>query len=211
MLHELYRQLQHHDFVPNLLSNNVQRFSIVSSNDLSASHYLFQYERTSKRLERYIKEASTRERPLLNLHGQIQLKLPPPSFYAPYIFVALPLMGGPLTLQYLGQYYKIFDNPQEKFLPTWKALSWLLEDYGLSRTEDISTDIHYRRISRQWSSRPPPAVATHPNFCSCTWRHKWDPQATLHSVEYNRPLIPGPKATTAQCQMADRNFFEEHI
>lgn len=96
-------------------------------------------------------------------------------------------------------------------MPTWQAIAWLLEDYGLSRMEDIPADIQYRRISRQWSSKPPVAVATHPNFCPCPRRHKWDPQATLHSVEYNWPVIPGPKATVAQCQVAYRNFFEEHI
>lgn len=125
--------------------------------------------------------------------------------------ITLPLMGSPLTLQYLGQYDRLFDHPQEKHVPTWPALAWILEDYGLSRVEDIPTDIRYRRISRQWSSKPPPAVATHPQFCSCIRRHKWDPQATLQSVEYNWPVIPGSKATAAQCQIAYRQFFEEHI
>ena len=49
-------------------------------------------------------------------------------------------MGSPLTLQYLGQYHKMFDRPQEVPVPTWEALSWLLEDYGLSRSEDIPAD-----------------------------------------------------------------------
>jgi hypothetical protein len=211
VLQDLYRQLQCSKFVSNLLSNNVQRLSMVSSDDLNASHYLFHYERTSNRLERYIKEASAGKRPLLNLHGQIQLELPPSSFSVPSISVSFPLTGSPLTLQYLGQYHRMFDSPQETPVPTWKALSWLLEDYGQSRYEDVPADIHYRRISRQWSPYPPPAVATHPNFCSCARRHKWDPQSTLHSVEYNWPLIPGPKATAAQCQVTYRNFFEEHI
>ena len=90
-------------------------------------------------------------------------------------------------------------------------MAWLLEDYGLSRMEDLPADIQYRRISRQWFPKPPPAVATHPNFCPCPRRNKWDPHATLHSVEYNWPLIPRSKATAAQCQVAYRIFFYEDV
>ena len=118
VLQNLYRQLQCSEFVSNLLSNNVQRLSIGSSANLNASHYLFHYERTSNRLEMYIKEASAGKRPLLNLRGQIQLELPPSSFSVPSISVASPLTGSPLTLQYLGQYHRMFDSPQETHVPT---------------------------------------------------------------------------------------------
>ena len=185
--------------------------SVAPSSDLNASHYLFQYDKTVNRLERYIKETSARKRPLLNLNSQVQLDIPAPSFSISHVVIDLPLVGSPLTLQYLGQYNKMFDDPLEEPVPTWKAISWLLEDYGLSRKEDVPADIHYRRISRQWSSNPPPAVASHPNFCSCPRRHKWDPQATLTSIDYNWPLIQGPKATAAQCQATYRRFFEIHI
>ena len=39
----------------------------------------------------------------------------------------------------------------------------------------------------------------------------WDSQATLHNVEYNWPIIPGPKATANQCQATYRSFYEVHI
>ena len=94
---------------------------------------------------------------------------------------------------------------------TWSAISWLLEDYGLSRTETVPADIHYRRISRQWSFQPPPAVASHPNFCQCPRRGKWDLAATLSSVEYNWPIIQGPKTTSAECHATYKRFFEDHI
>ena len=54
--------------------------SIVPSSDFSASQYLYQYDKTVNRLDRYIKNASPGKRPLLNLHGQIQMEYPPPSF-----------------------------------------------------------------------------------------------------------------------------------
>lgn len=122
----------------------------------------------------------------------------------------LPLAGSPLTLKYLGQYNKMFDDPSEEPVLTWIAISWLLEDYGLSRTENVPADIQYRRISRQWSPNPPPAVVNHPNFCPCARRYKWNPLATLTSIEYNWPLIPGPKTTAGECQATYRAFFEAH-
>ena len=54
-------------------------------------------------------------------------------------------------------------------------------------------------------------AVSHPNFCPCPRRYKWDPQATLNSVEYNWPLIPGPMATAGECQLTYKCFFETHI
>lgn len=210
VLSGLYQQLSHPDFVSTLIANNVQRLSIVPSSDLNGSHYLFQYDKTINRLERYIRDISANKRPLLNLHGQVQLESPPPSFTISRIVPDLPLAGSPLTLKYLGQYHKMFDDPSEEPVLTWSAISWLLEDYGLSRTETIPADIQYRRVSRQWSPTPPPAVINHPNFCPCARRYKWNPHATLTSIEYNWPLIPGPKATASECQATYRAFFEAH-
>lgn len=104
----------------------------------------------------------------------------------------------------------MFDAPEGEPIPTWNAIAWLLEDYGLSRTKDVPADIQYKRISRQWSVIPPAAVASHPHFCPCPRRNKWDPIATIASVEYNWPLIIGPKSTVAQCQATYKKFFQEH-
>jgi hypothetical protein len=79
-------------------------------------------------------------------------------------YIELPLVGNPLTLRYLGQYAQMFDNLEEEPIPTWPAILWLLEDYGFSRTEEVPADIHYRRISRQWSAIPPVAVTSHPHY-----------------------------------------------
>ena len=43
-------------------------------------------------------------------------------------------------------------------------MSWLLKDYGLSRIEDVPTNIQYSRISRQWYEAPPVAMLTPPAF-----------------------------------------------
>jgi hypothetical protein len=185
--------------------------SIASSVNLTGSQYLFHHSKTVNRLERYIREVSTQKRPLLNVNGQIQMDLPPPSFSVAHPIVELPLVGSPLTLRYLGQYVKMFDTPAEEPVLTWTAISWMLEDYGLSRTEEVPADIVYRQNSRQWSHNPPPAVANHPNFCPCQRRCKWNPQATLTSVEYNWPFIPGPMSTADECKSTYKRFFEIHI
>ena len=214
VLHELLSQLWDSEFLSQVMGVNNQRLSTYSISDLSGSHYLFQHERVVSRLERYVRDITTQKRPLLNLHSQVQLGLPPPSFSFSFFssyFAIFPFEGSPLTLRYLGQYAKMFDHSEEEPVPTWKAISWLLEDSGLFRTENVPADIHYRKISRQWSVDPPPAVATHPNLCSCPCRYKWSPKATLSSVEYNWPLIQGPKSTADECQLTYKTFFDNHI
>ena len=103
-----------------------------------------------------------------------------------------PLVGSPLTLRYLGQYAHTFDAPSEKPIPTWTSTTWLLEDYGLVWTKEVPADIQYQRFSRRWSHDPPMSVASHPQFCSCPRRGRWNLVATLGNVEYNWPLIQGP-------------------
>ena len=148
---------------------------------------------------------------MLNLNGHVQLELPPPQFILNYQVGDLPVMGNPLTLKYLGKYPNMFDKLEEEPVVTWSAISWLLEDYGISRIENVPADIQYRRISRQWSLQPPPVVANCPNFCQCPRRGKWNPVVRLSSVEYKWPIIQGPKTTPKECHATYKRFFEDHI
>ena len=209
-LHILLVQVQKPGFLADCLSANTQRLAVTSSEDFSASHYLFQFDRVVHRLERYLNELASQKKPLLNLNGQVQFDLPPADFTTVCQPMDLPVIGSPLTLRFLGQYSHLFDAPEEEPIPTWTAITWLLEDYGLSRMEDVPADIQYKRISRQWSATPPAAVVNHPHFCPCPRRNKWDPAATISSVEYNWPLIIGPKFTAADCQATYKRFFREH-
>jgi len=120
-------------------------------------------------------------------------------------------MGNLLTLKYLEKYPNMFNNSEEEHVLPWSVISWFLEDYGLLCTETVLADIQYRRTSRQWSLQPPPAVASHLNFCQCPRRGKWNPTATLTSVEYNWPIIQGPKTTPKECHVTYKRFSEEHI
>ena len=89
----------------------------------------------------------------------------------------------------------------EEPIPTWSDIAWILENYGQSRTEKVPADIYYRRISRQWPAEPLVNVKSHPHFCPCPRRCKWDPSTTISSMEYNWPLIPGPKTTAEECKL----------
>jgi hypothetical protein len=93
---------------------------------------------------------------------------------------------------------------------SWEAIAWILKDYGLSREETEPWDVTYRRISRQWSSEPPPAMKLDPRFCNCPRRNKWDPNATIDSVEYNWPLVPGEKRTPQECYDTYCRFWREY-
>ena len=139
------------------------------------------------------------------------MELPLSHFSILHPVVELPLVRSFLTLRYLDQYAKIFDAPSEEPIPTWFAISWLLEDYDLSRTEEDPANIHYWKIYRQWSHNPPPTIANHPNFCPYQRRCKWNPHATLTSVEYNWSFIPRPMSTAIECQSTYKFFFDTVI
>ena len=117
------------------------------------------------RLEKYLREIAMQRRPLLNVNSQVRFDLAPPNFVPLMPHIEVPLVGSTLTLRYLGQYAQMFDSPSEEPIPTWNAIAWLLEDYGLSRIEEVPADIHLRRISRRWPENPPVSVACHPHFC----------------------------------------------
>ena len=155
-LHTLLVHIQKPGFVADCLSANTQRLAVTPSEDFLGLHYLYQFDRAVHRLERYLSKLSSQKKPLLNLNGQVQFDLPLADFTTACQPMDLPVVGSPLTLQYLGQYSHLFDTPAEEPIPTWTAITWLLEDYGLSRTEEVPADIQYRRVSRQWSAQHPP-------------------------------------------------------
>jgi hypothetical protein len=148
-LKKLLGQLRHPDFVSEVLVVNIQRLYLCPSEDFAGSHYIYQFDRVVNRLERYIEDVSVQKRPLLNLQYQVQSDLPPENYVYVYPTIELSVIGSPLTLKYTGQYALMFDKPEEEPVPIWSAISWLFEDYGLSRIEEIPVDIQYRRSSRQ--------------------------------------------------------------
>ena len=206
--------VRHEEFLEKVLSFNLRRvYNVAQVDDFTASHYLYNREKAVDRIDRYLKAIDGKRAPVLSVQAQVDFCLAPPG-YCPRFVRALdiPVGGSSANQRYLGHYRELFDEEVEKPIPTWSALAWILEDYGLSRTENVAADLLYRQQSGSWSFEPPSAVQLHPQFCPCARRHKWAPDSTISSVEYNWPQIQGAPGfnTPSQCREAYSRFYEEH-
>lgn len=213
-LEDLLPIMKHDEFLARVISCNLKRtYRMVENEDFTGSHYLYNRDKSLERIERYIQAVETRKPPVFTMKGQVQFSVAPPGYISTFSKTIVIPEGGNLADQrYLGRYEELFDNAQEQPVPTWAALTWILQDYGLSRVEQIAADLVYKQISGPWSFEPPPAVHLHPQFCPCARRHKWAPDSTIASVEYNWPQIQGAPGfnTPAQCREAYQRFFDEH-
>lgn len=108
--------------------------------------------------------------PVLSVQAQVEFCLAPPG-YCPRYIIALDLRveGSSANQCYLDHYKKLFDDEGERPVPTWPTLTWILEDYGLSRTKKVATDLVYRQQSGPFE--PPPMIQLHPQFC-CNYLRK---------------------------------------
>jgi hypothetical protein len=90
----------------------------------------------------------------------------------------------------------------------------MLEGYGISWTQSKVVDKALKEkedeIGSIWTLFPPPMVLANPCFCNCERCYKWSPKATIDSIEYNWPRIPGPFKTSRECTAAYSRFFEQH-
>lgn len=68
---------------------------------------------------------------------QVELTLPPPTFRPPrWIFLSYIVTGSAAKCRYLGNYESLFDNSTAEPVPSWNAMGWILEDYGLFVAEE---------------------------------------------------------------------------
>ena len=134
-------------------------------------------------------EMSSQNRPILNLHGQVQFDLPPTNFTHVIQTMDLPLVGSPLTLYY----------PEEESIPAWTTITWLLEDYGFSQTKKIPTDIHNKRTSRQWYVGPPCSCGKSSTFLSMP-PHK-QVESSSHPIQCQIQLAIDKRAKIYSCQV----------
>ena len=206
--------IRHEVFLTCILKYNLQRtYHTSSEGELTASHYVYNRDRALDRVQRYLVAVEGKRPPMLSLQGQVQFLSSPPGYVPKFIdIVDVPVGGSMANQRYLGQYPELFDGEGEEPVPTWSALAWILEDYGLSRTETIAADLIYKQVSGNWSYNAPPTVQVHPQFCHCPRRHKWSPTAMINSVEYNWPQIPGSPGfdTPEECRDAYSKFFHAH-
>lgn len=63
----------------------------------------------------------------------------------------------------------------------------------------------------KWIVDPPPSVAMDAHFCKATpRRYKWPKEATIDSLEYNWPIIPGQFDRAEDCAKSYNEYFELH-
>ena len=213
-MEDLLPVVKHEDYLARVLGYNLKRvYRLPELEDFTGSHYLYNRDRAVDRIEKYIHAVEVGKAPAFSMQGQVQFGVAPPGYVSQYTkTVLIPEGGSPVDQRYLGNYEELFDDVQEQPVPTWSALAWILQDYGLSRTEQTAANLVYKQISGPWSFDPPPMVQVHLQYCPCARRHKWSPTSTLASVEYNWPQVQGAPGfnTPAQCRDAYQQFFDEH-
>ena len=196
-----------------LLAAITNREAVAQRGELAGSHYVYNMHETYKRLCKTLDAFSRGDVLLYPMKEMVVFDLLPPHYKpASWMTTKTPIQGSPLTYQFLGQYYHMYkDIAKERPIPSWKALEWLAEDYGLSETEDEPYNRLYQKISADWQKDPPVSVVTNTHFCLCERRYKWDPYATIDSIEYNWPQIPGAFTSPESCAEAYGDFHEKHI
>jgi hypothetical protein len=184
----------------------VGKYSILCCDtEINPNSYIYAYSLSLQRMESTIQCLERSGNPVFVL-SQEDLALPTPGWKPNLTIEKLPIVEPMKTEQdyrFQGNYRALFKagDAWETEVPTisWEAIAWLFKDYGPSREETKPWDVTYRRISRPWNSDPPPVVKLDPRFCNFPRKNKWDPNATIDSVEYNWPLIPGEKRTSQEC------------
>jgi hypothetical protein len=188
VLKDLLHDFHHDDTVRGAMEAAVIREKKCRIPELNPNSYIYAYSLALQRMESTIQR---RGNPVFVL-SQTDLALPTPGWTRTLTIYNLPIVEPSMTEQdyrFQRNYRALFKagDSWETEVPiiSWEAITWVLKDYGHSREETEPWDVTYRKISRQWTSEPPPAVKLDPRFCDCPRRHKWDPNATIDSVEYN--------------------------
>jgi hypothetical protein len=72
----------------------------------------------------------------------------------------------PLRARFVGHMDAVFETALEKEYsdPTWQALEWLVEDFGMTRTIRIAEDRQYQLASGNWPEGVPILVSTNPRY-----------------------------------------------
>jgi hypothetical protein len=105
----------------------------------------------------------------------------------------------------------MFNCEEDKPLPSWEAIDWLLKDYGNQREETKPWNMAYDKIKNEYQDDPFLAVQMNKHFCKdCDKRYKWDPHGNLDSLEYNYPKIPSKFTTANECVVSYEAFFDKH-
>ena len=202
------------EYVKAVMDASLERQALTKVEDLGPGQYLLKYEQTIDRLKRYVEQFKAQVQPPLNLIAQSHFFLPSANQVFRQLCSTKKADLQLIDQKFLGNYESMFNHPSEQPVPTWEAINWLFRDVGPSRVisaeKEESHDRVYARTSKGWSALPPWALTLDPRFCSCKRRYKWAPNATIDSLEYNWPIVPGTFRNPGECASSYWKFFAEH-
>ena len=208
----MHDRLKGTDLVQSTANYVEEREQVAQRGEITLSYYVYNIERVKVQLKEMLDQLQEKKIYLGSSLTVAQLPLPPPTYIPATAQLTRFTVGGSSANQrYLGNYEALFRTPGEQPLPSWAAMDWLMEDYGYNREEVITWDKAYKKLEADFQVNPPAAVLLNGHFCKqCNRRYKWDPKATINSVEYNWPQIPGLFDTPAHCADAYEAFFQIH-
>ena len=214
LLERLARQTQDEAGFTECMTQVQEREDLAQRGEISLGQYLYTKVRTQYRLKRALEGVKHKIIEVYEFPNMATFS-PPPSDYQHPIWggTALPVTGSLNKQRFLGEYDNLFNNLEEEIpFPSWQAIEWLLEDFGLSPQVWQPWDRLYNRISDKWPATTPTAVTLSFHQCPLKGprRYKWAPWSKIDSVPYNWPQIPGRFSSPQECSESYRAFFELH-
>jgi hypothetical protein len=189
-----------------------QREDVAQRGELTTGQYIRAAAQSYKQIKHTLRQLDLNLFDLGIIREQVSFPQPfIPATFPAWLWMTYPVGGSLLNQKFLGHYACLLDLNSEVPLPTWQGIEWLLEDYGLSRREEKSWDLVYKRLQdSSWSTEAPAAVRSNGHFCNCPRRFLWAPDALISSVEYNWPKIPGLLDIATNYAAAYQDFFRSH-
>jgi hypothetical protein len=189
------------------LSCVLERETWAMRGELTNGHYIYMLDKTLNRLQQTLDKLSSDLNPRINLGSMTVMAYshrPYTSGLLINVTVDRPAEMNQFKLRpyFVGKMDAVFETDEEKqfHVPTWKALEWLVEDFGMTRTLRIIEDKQYQMSSGAWQEGVPLGVSSDPRFCTLGPRRgKWSPEATIESTNYNWMMIEGSFSTWENC------------
>ena len=113
--------------------------------------------------------------------------------------------------QFVGDWDRCVNRNHEAPYPYWEVLQWIGEPFHQSRVPPPPTTADWLR-PRTGLPPNPVAIEMYRNldYCNCQRRRDWHEKATLDSLEFNWPIIPGVFSAPHECTTSYRDFYCEH-
>ena len=213
-LERLVRQTQDEAGFVECMTHVQEREDLAQRGEISMGQYLYTKVRTQYRLKRALEGVRHKIIEVYEFSNMATFSSPPADYQHPiWGSRVLPVTGSLNKQRFLGEYENLFNNLEEEVpFPSWQAIEWLLEDFGLSPQIWQPWDRLYNRISDKWPATIPTAITLSFHQCPLKGprRYKWAPWSKIDTVPYNWPQIPGRFSSPQECSESYRAFFELH-